>query len=97
MLEDRLKEETTEEDVRQGKISAINTIVGEELASKFDLESLDDDALDALLAKLNEPKQESITKTIEFCDHYNENVALYMLQKMFKFKLNEAKIVLEEN
>ena len=86
--------EATEEEVRAAKIRAIQNLVGDNI-EQFDLDSMDDESLDSLLAELNKASiQESNKDTLQ--KQLNEIVAVYKLQEKYGFKRDEAEIVLKD-
>lgn len=86
--------EATEEDVRAAKIRAIQNLVGDNI-EQFDLDSMDDESLDSLLAELNKASiQESNKDALQ--KQLNEIVAVYKLQEKYGFKRDEAEIVLKD-
>lgn len=86
--------EATEEDVRTAKIRAIQNLVGDNV-EQFDLDSMDDESLDSLLAELNKASiQESNKDALQ--KQLNEIVAVYKLQEKYGFKRDEAEIVLKD-
>ena len=86
--------EATEEDVRAAKIRAIQNLVGDSI-EQFDLDSMDDESLDSLLADLNKASiQESNKDALQ--KQLNEIVAVYKLQEKYGFKRDEAEIVLKD-
>lgn len=86
--------EATEEDVRAAKIRAIQNLVGDSI-EQFDLDSMDDESLDSLLAELNKASiQESNRDALQ--KQLNEIVAVYKLQEKYGFKRDEAEIVLKD-
>ena len=86
--------EATEEDVRAAKIRAIQNLVGDSI-EQFDLDSMNDESLDNLLAELNKASiQESNKDTLQ--KQLNEIVAVYKLQEKYGFKRDEAEIVLKD-
>ena len=86
--------EATEEEVRIAKIRAIQNLVGDSI-EQFDLDSMDDESLDSLLAELNKASiQESNRDVLQ--KQLNEIVAVYKLQEKYGFKRDEAEIVLKD-
>ena len=86
--------EATEEEVRMAKIRAIQNLVGDSI-EQFDLDSMDDESLDNLLAELNKASiQESNKDALQ--KQLNEIVAVYKLQEKYGFKRDEAEIVLKD-
>lgn len=86
--------EATEEEVRMAKIRAIQNLVGDNI-EQFDLDSMDDESLDSLLAELNKASiQESNKDALQ--KQLNEIVAVYKLQEKYGFKRDEAEIVLKD-
>ena len=86
--------EATEEDVRAAKIRAIQNLVGDSI-EQFDLDSMNDESLDNLLAELNKASiQESNKDALQ--KQLNEIVAVYKLQEKYGFKRDEAEIVLKD-
>ena len=86
--------EATEEEVRMAKIRAIQNLVGDSI-EQFDLDSMDDESLDSLLAELNKASiQESNKDALR--KQLNEIVAVYKLQEKYGFKRDEAEIVLKD-
>ena len=86
--------EATEEDVRAAKIRAIQNLVGDSI-EQFDLDSMDDESLDSLLAELDKASiQESNKDALQ--KQLNEIVAVYKLQEKYGFKRDEAEIVLKD-
>ena len=86
--------EATEEDVRAAKIRAIQNLVGDSI-EQFDLDSMNDESLDSLLAALNKASiQESNKDALQ--KQLNEIVAVYKLQEKYGFKRDEAEIVLKD-
>ena len=86
--------EATEEEVRVAKIRAIQNLVGDNI-EQFDLDSMDDESLDSLLAELNKASiQESNKDALQ--KQLNEIVAVYKLQEKYGFKRDEAEIVLKD-
>lgn len=86
--------EATEEDVRAAKIRAIQNLVGDSI-EQFDLDSMNDESLDSLLAELNRASiQESNKDALQ--KQLNKILAIYKLQEKYGFKRDEAEIVLKE-
>ena len=86
--------EATEEDVRAAKIRAIQNLVGDSI-EQFDLDSMNDESLDSLLAELNKASiQESNKDALQ--KQLNKIVAVYKLQEKYGFKRDEAEIVLKD-
>lgn len=86
--------EATEEEVRAAKIRAIQNLVGDNI-EQFDLDSMDDESLDSLLAELNKASiQESNKDALR--KQLNEILAVYKLQEKYGFKRDEAEIVLKD-
>ena len=86
--------EATEEDVRAAKIRAIQNLIGDRI-EQFDLDSMNDESLDSLLAELNKASiQESNKDALQ--KQLNEIVAVYKLQEKYGFKRDEAEIVLKD-
>ena len=86
--------EATEEEVRMAKIRAIQNLVGDSI-EQFDLDSMNDESLDSLLAELNKASiQESSKDALQ--KQLNEIVAVYKLQEKYGFKRDEAEIVLKD-
>ena len=86
--------EATEEEVRAAKIRAIQNLVGDNI-EQFDLDSMDDESLDSLLAELNKASnQESNKDALQ--KQFNEILAIYKLQEKYGFKRDEAEIVLKD-
>ena len=86
--------EATEEDVRAAKIRAIQNLVGDSI-EQFDLDSMDDESLDSLLAELNKASiQESSKDALQ--KQFNKILAIYKLQEKYGFKRDEAEIVLKD-
>lgn len=86
--------EATEEEVRAAKIRAIQNLVGDSI-EQFDLDNMNDESLDSLLAELNKASiQESNKDALQ--KQLNEIVAVYKLQEKYGFKRDEAEIVLKD-
>lgn len=86
--------EATEEEVRIAKIRAIQNLVGDSI-EQFDLDSMNDESLDSLLAELNKASiQESNKDALQ--KQLNKIVAVYKLQEKYGFKRDEAEIVLKD-
>ena len=86
--------EATEEEVRMAKIRAIQNLVGDSI-EQFDLDSMDDESLDSLLAELNKASiQESSKDALQ--KQFNKILAIYKLQEKYGFKRDEAEIVLKD-
>lgn len=86
--------EATEEEVRVAKIRAIQNLVGDNI-EQFDLDSMNDESLDSLLAELNKASiQESNKDALQ--KQLNKILAIYKLQEKYGFKRDEAEIVLKD-
>lgn len=86
--------EATEEEVRMAKIRAIQNLVGDNI-EQFDLDSMNDESLDSLLAELNKASiQESNKDALQ--KQLNKILAIYKLQEKYGFKRDEAEIVLKD-
>lgn len=86
--------EATEEEVRVAKIRAIQNLVGDSI-EQFDLDSMNDESLDSLLAELNKASvQESNKDALQ--KQLNKILAIYKLQEKYGFKRDEAEIVLKD-
>ena len=86
--------EATEEEVRAAKIRAIQNLVGDSI-EQFDLDNMNDESLDSLLAELNKASiQESNKDALQ--KQFNEILAIYKLQEKYGFKRDEAEIVLKD-
>ena len=86
--------EATEEEVRMAKIRAIQNLVGDS-TEQFDLDNMNDESLDSLLAELNKASiQESNKDALQ--KQLNEILAIYKLQEKYGFKRDEAEIVLKD-
>ena len=86
--------EATEEEVRVAKIRAIRNLVGD-TTEQFDLDSMDDESLDSLLAELNKASiQESNKTTLR--KQLSEILIIYKLREKYGLKRDEAEIILRD-
>ena len=86
--------EATEEEVRAAKIKAIQNLVGDN-AEQFNLDSMNDESLDSLLAELNKASIQESNKDV-LQKQFGEILAVYKLQEKYGFKRDEAEIVLRD-
>ena len=86
--------EATEEEVRVAKIRAIRNLVGD-TAEQFDLDSMDDESLDSLLAELNKASIQESNKTA-LRKQLSEILIVYKLREKYGLKRDEAEIVLRD-
>lgn len=86
--------EATEEEVRVAKIRAIRNLVGD-TTEQFDLDSMDDESLDSLLAELNKASiQESNKAALR--KQLSEILIIYKLREKYGLKRDEAEIILRD-
>ena len=86
--------EATEEEVRVAKIRAIRNLVGD-TTEQFDLDSMDDESLDSLLAELNKASIQESNKTA-LRKQLSEILIIYKLREKYGFKRDEAEIILRD-
>ena len=86
--------EATEEEVRVAKIRAIRNLVGD-TTEQFDLDSMDDESLDSLLAELNKASIQESNKTA-LRKQLGEILIIYKLQEKYGLKRDEAEIILRD-
>lgn len=86
--------EATEEEVRVAKIRAIRNLVGD-TTEQFDLDSMDDESLDSLLAELNKASIQESNKTA-LRKQLSEILIVYKLQEKYGLKRDEAEIILRD-
>ena len=86
--------EATEEDVRVAKIRAIRNLVGD-TTEQFDLDSMDDESLDNLLAELNKASIQESNKTA-LRKQLSEILIIYKLREKYGLKRDEAEIILRD-
>ena len=86
--------EATEEEVRAAKIRAIQNLVGDSI-EQFDLDSMNDESLDSLLAELNKASiQESNKEASQ--KQFERLAAIYKIKEKYGLKRDEAEIILED-
>ena len=86
--------EATEEEVRVAKIRAIRNLVGD-TTEQFDLDSMDDESLDSLLAELNKASIQESNKTA-LRKQLSEILVIYKLREKYGLKRDEAEIILRD-
>ena len=86
--------EATEEEVRVAKIRAIRNLVGD-TTEQFDLDSMDDESLDSLLAELNKASIQESNKTA-LREQLSEILIIYKLREKYGLKRDEAEIILRD-
>ena len=86
--------EATEEEVRVAKIRAIRNLVGD-TTEQFDLDSMDDESLDSLLAELNKASIQESNKTA-LRKQLSEILIIYKLREKYGLKRDEAEIILRD-
>ena len=86
--------EATEEEVRVAKIRAIRNLVGD-TTEQFDLDSMDDESLDSLLAELNKASIQESNKTA-LRKQLSEILIVYKLREKYGLKRDEAEIILRD-
>lgn len=86
--------EATEEEVRVAKIRAIRNLVGD-TTEQFDLDSMDDESLDSLLAELNKASIQESSKTA-LQKQLSEILIIYKLREKYGLKRDEAEIILRD-
>ena len=86
--------EATEEEVRVAKIRAIRNLVGD-TTEQFDLDSMDDESLDSLLAELNKASIQESNKTA-LQKQLSEILIIYKLREKYGLKRDEAEIILRD-
>lgn len=86
--------EATEEEVRVAKIRAIRNLVGD-TTEQFDLDSMDDESLDSLLAELNKASIQESNKTA-LRKQLSEILIIYKLREKYGLKRDEAEIILKD-
>ena len=86
--------EATEEEVRVAKIRAIRNLVGD-TTEQLDLDSMDDESLDSLLAELNKASIQESNKTA-LRKQLSEILVIYKLREKYGLKRDEAEIILRD-
>ena len=82
--------EATDEEIKLGKINAIKKLVGDD-SDRFNLESMNTEDLDGLLAELTKA---SMQENTDLKKAYGKIMTIYKLCEKYGFRRDEAEIVL---